>query len=166
MSTPEGEDANPYAPPLNVDSRSFDAAPASGLAARELVKQFRTQIHAIGAAWIFFAALAGLLLIYVAAGGNNFPPETRNILAVGFIISCLLWLVAGIFTCFKYTAAVYLGLVLSYISAIGNLSHGNVCAILLLVLVIWQAHRVLGFAKKMRERGIPLTTRVDQIPID
>ena len=63
-------------------------------------------------------------------------------------------------SCLKQIWAVYVGLVLSYISVIGNLININVCGLVILVVIIIQAHRVIGWSRELTARGIPLNTKV------
>jgi hypothetical protein len=55
--------------------------------------------------------------------------------------------------------AVYTGLVLSYISLVGNLLQLNLCALAIVIAIIVQAHRVIGFASTIRAAGLPLDTQ-------
>ena len=69
------------------------------------------------------------------------------------------WFVVGVMTCLKQPWALYTGLILSYVAVIPNLLVLNVCGIGILVVVIFQAHRVIGWAKKMQANGIPLNVK-------
>jgi hypothetical protein len=60
--------------------------------------------------------------------------------------------------------AVYVGLALSYLSALGNLVNLNLCGLAIVVVAIVQAHRVISFAGQLNRAGIPLTTRPEQLP--
>ena len=84
-------------------------------------------------------------------------------LAVIFSTLGLVWLSLGISACLKQFWAVYIGLGLSYLAVVANLFNLNVCGLIILAVVILQAHRVLGFAKRLRGLGIPLTTRPEQL---
>jgi hypothetical protein len=55
--------------------------------------------------------------------------------------------------------AVYVALILTYLSLLGQVLRFNVCTIAILIAVILQAHRVIGWANRMRAAGVPLTAK-------
>ena len=55
--------------------------------------------------------------------------------------------------------AVYVALALSYLSMVGQILNLNICGGIIIILVILQAHRVIGWAKEMRAAGLPLTAK-------
>ena len=71
----------------------------------------------------------------------------------------------GVFSCLKHMWAVYVGLGLSYLSVISNLFNFNLCGMIILVIVIIQAHRVISWAGQLKRAGIPLTARPGQLAI-
>jgi hypothetical protein len=81
------------------------------------------------------------------------------LLAAIFAFLGLIWVVVGILACLKKISAVRVGLVLSYVSVIGNLTNVNIITIVVLIVVIIQAHRVLAFAKKMNAADVPLDVK-------
>ena len=138
----------------------------------ELVKRFRREIHGLGGAWIFFGVMCMILaMVFPALGGANvrMDEEERVGAAVVFGLIALLWLTAGIGSCFKQLWALYFGLVVSYVSALGNLitmfsaKIPNPCALIIVVIIIVQAHRTIGWANKMKKARIALNTRPEQI---
>jgi hypothetical protein len=130
---------------------------------RELVKSFRDQIHALGAFWIFIGVLAMVIGTLAIMGNKLFADNLGSQMILLFITAALgvLWLVTGIMTLLKQMWAVYVGLVLSYLSLVGQFFTLNFCGILILALVIIQAHRVIGWANKMNANHVPLTTKPD-----
>lgn len=162
MSGAPSPQDNPYqAPQQNLGA--FPGVDTSGLD-RSLIKKFRDQIHALGALWIIFGAIAAGVgaFVVVGAGMGLMGVQGAEIPAfLPFLILGLgvMWVVVGVFTCVKQMWAVYVGLGLSYLSLIGNLIQLQVCAVIILVLIILQAHRVLGFAKKLTAAGVPLTAK-------
>ena len=154
---------NPYQPPA-IDVGPPTTGAAATPAAARLVKDFRTQIHALGGFWIFIGCLALALAAFL---GGTVDPEESPAVAMGILGGLgLVWLSLGVLTCYKQLWAVYVGLVLSYLSLIGNLItlNFNICGLVLLIAAIAQAHRVIGWAKQMTQMGIPLTTKPQSLP--
>jgi hypothetical protein len=154
---------NPYQAPA-IDTGHVPTGAASTAAAASLVKDFRTQIHALGGFWIFIGSLALALAAFL---GGTVDPEESPAVAMGILGGLgLVWLTLGVLTCYKQLWAVYVGLVLSYLSLIGNLItlNINICGLILLIAAIAQAHRVIGWAKQMTRMGIPLTTKPQSLP--
>ena len=75
------------------------------------------------------------------------------IAGMGFI-----WLALGLLTCLKQMWAVYVALVLSYMSLVSQVLNLNLSGSVILTFVVLQAHRVIGWANQMRAAGVPLTT--------
>lgn len=156
MSQPEFPPINPYQAPAPAPvSMAIDPRAAEQ---KVKIKKFRDQIHALGALWIILGGIglaSGLFLLTVRAG----EVEDSTILAGILIVTGSCWFGLGVATCMKQLWAVYVGLALSYLSLLGNLVKFNVCSLILLVVVILQAHRVIGWAKELRAMGIPLDTK-------
>lgn len=74
-----------------------------------------------------------------------------------------IWLGLGVSICLKLIWALYVALVLCYLSVIGNLINLNVCGLVILIVVILQSHRVLGWAKQLQQASIPLTARPEDL---
>jgi len=135
---------------------------------RQLITNFRQQIHALGAFWILIGALS--LLVSVVAlnnqaargvvGGGGFVVIRLDV-GVAVVVAALgvAWIAIGILACLKNVVAVYVGLALSYLSLLANLVQINVIGMLILALVIAQAHRVLSWANKMRRAGVAFTVK-------
>jgi hypothetical protein len=145
-------------------------ATAPGAIDRTVIKKFREQIHALGGLWILIGGLAGALVVFASAasggagagagGGITSPLAGGGGLLLGVVGAlALFWITLGVFTCMKQMWAVYVGLVLSYISAAGNLIQFNLCGLIILAVVILQAHRVIGWAKQMRLAGVPYNAK-------
>ena len=156
---------NPYEPPREAAQLYSPVYQAGNIEHFKLLKQFRQQIHALGGFWIFIGSVATALSIFlVATAGNALGMRGENVVIMVVIgITGLIWLAVGVATCLKQMWAVYVGLGLSYLSVLGNLINLNICGLIILAAVILQAHRVLGFASRLRFLGIPLTTRPAQL---
>lgn len=88
------------------------------------------------------------------------------VIGLFFLAAGGLWGVAGLMTLFKQLWAVYLGLVGSYlllvlfmVIRIASFSPGAVVPMMFFGIAIVQSHRVIGWAKDLLKRGIPLTAR-------
>jgi hypothetical protein len=138
--------------------------PSANLRLHKTLKDFRSQILALGVAWIILAGLALAAGILIGVVGEPADDATPILLAIVGVAG-LLWGGLGICACLKQMWAVYVGLVLSYISVAGNLLQLNLCAIVILALIIVQAHRVIGFAKELQRAGVPLTTRPEDLEV-
>ena len=147
-------------------------SPGGSLAAVKALKEFRKQVHFLAGIWIVIGALLaflgfGILQVYGLSGAMSDDQ------VVPLIVACalgLVWLAIGMAAYAKSIGAVYLGLALSYLSLLVNFatmvvrgSLINFCGLMILVVVIVQAHRVLAFAVRVRSFCIPLTTRPEQL---
>jgi hypothetical protein len=160
--TSDSQSPNPYQTPTVAEPSAVPASALATPAAHKLLKDFRTQIHALGGFWIFIGGLAALIAVFVGARAP--PSQELTVLVAIMAIASLIWIVLGVMTCHKQIWAVYTGLVLSYLSLIGNLLNVNVCGLIILLVVIVQAHRVLGWAKQLTRMGIPLTALPQSLP--
>ena len=120
----------------NPNSKPTDN-PDEAKVRRRTVRQFREQIHALGAFWI----IIGLVNFGLAALALNGDKDMSNRIAGGYevlviVIAVLgaLWLILGVATCFKQMWAVYTALVLSYLSLLGNAINLNVIGIIIAVI--------------------------------
>ncbi len=152
------DDSNPFRSPVTVDSvvpQSPDFDPAT-------LKKFRDQIHALGALWIILGLIVLGLAAMVISGKVDLTKRLDgdpSILLAIFFVSGSIWLVLGILACFKLMPAVYTGLVLTYLSAVGNLINLNICAIVICAVIILQAHRVISLANVIKAAGVPLNAK-------
>jgi hypothetical protein len=158
MSSSEPPPINPYqAPSLAAGMPAIDAREAE---VRAKIKKFRDQIHALGAFWIIIGTVAIGLGSFVLAGT---PGEVIaagwELLGAIVVVQGIAWFGLGVATCLKQMWAVYIALVLSYLSILGNLVRFNVCSLIILVVVILQAHRVIGWARELTAAGIPLDAK-------
>jgi hypothetical protein len=166
MSTPNFDSPNPYQTPASAGQSPSQLATANP-ALVKLVKDFRAQIHALGGFWIFIGLLVGAVSVFGAGAiFDEIEGEGRFVIFAIFLVLSLLWLTLGVLTCLKHIWAVYVGLVLSYLSLIGNVLSMSVCGIVILIAVIIQAHRVIGWASQLTRAGIPLTARPDQLHVE
>jgi hypothetical protein len=151
-------DPNPYAPPPADPQPGWKP---SGIDYRlqKTIRDFRSQMLALGVAWIILGVLAGGIGVFMASSMVRPAGEYEGILVGIFAVSSLMWLTMGTCTCLKQMWAVYTGLVLSYISLVGNLLGLNICAVILFIAIIVQAHRVIGFASQIKRAGLPLDAK-------
>jgi hypothetical protein len=129
---------------------------------RKMIRKFREQIHALGALWIIIGSLAGGIAIIALQGSPDYAARIGSEQQVVLFLIAgmgLVWFVLGVLTCLKHMWAVYVALVLSYLSLLGQVLNLNICGGIILILVILQAHRVIGWASQMRAAGIPLTAK-------
>lgn len=154
-------DFNPYASP------TYDPVKTPVISTVDmvkLVKQYRQQMHSLGALWIIIGSLAVIAGIAFIGLGSQAANDIDQYVAAGiFIFMGSLWLGLGIMTCLKQMWAVYVGLVLSYLMVINSLISFNLCGIVIVGAAIFQAHRVIGWAKELQRKGIPLWTRPQDI---
>jgi hypothetical protein len=149
----DANEPNPYAPPRTSAEAGVHAVPAP--VDRVMVKKFRDQILALGVLWIIIGTLAAGLGVFGLGRTSDAPVLLSIVVILG-----LAWIVIGVLACLKHMWAVYAGLVLSYLSLVGQLVNLNLnLGLLVVILVIFQAHRVIGWAKQMRAAGIPLTAK-------
>lgn len=143
-----------------------------------MVKSFRDQILALGSYWIF----VGAVHLAIALTGHSLPgmpfffgplfflvpplalAQSSVAMVAGLSATGVILFALGVATCMKKIAAVYLGLGLSWLCLIllcytcvaFSLSMAYfVLPILCCLLSMAQAQRVLGWAKKMRDAGVP-----------
>ena len=141
----------------------------------KLIHCFRQQIHALGALWIILGAanvaLAGLALGTRIDLEFLFGTDQRAFWIIAGLVglfSCAI----GVLTCLKRLWAVYVSLALAYLTLLQlvllqlvlialtwRTNWGTIVALGLIILVIRQGHRVIGWAKKMRAAGVPLTAK-------
>ena len=100
-------------------------------------------------------------MAFAADGGNLLlQVDSEQTLILSAIIGLgVVWIVLGVLTCLKQMWAVYAALVLSYLSALGNILQLAVIAIIIMVAVIAQAHRVIVWARQIYRAGVPLTAK-------
>jgi hypothetical protein len=160
MTLPDENETNPYRAPKTPVGSPVRTEPSA--VDTQMIKKFREQIVALGALWIIMGCGAFGVAGFALAGNQNPAAAPNGELPVLMIVVGALgltWLVLGVLSCMKQIWPVYAGLTLSYLSLIGNLFSINVCAIIILALVIAQAHRVIVWANKLRAAGLPLTAK-------
>lgn len=149
-------DPNPYAAPPITAEMPFDSGERS-IAMTKIIKDFRSQSLALGVVWIIFGVIAvGLIALLSTTDALADREEGGPIFLAILAALGVLWFAAGIGTLMKQLWGVYIGLVMGYLSLIGNLLSFNLCALAITIFVLVQAHRVIGFARKMQAEGIPL----------
>jgi hypothetical protein len=153
MTSADENEPNPYAPPRTSAEAGVHVVPVP--VDRVMVKKFRDQILALGVLWIIGGTLAAGIGVFGLARPSDAPVPLAVVAVLG-----LAWIVIGVLTCLKHLWAVYVGLVLSYLSLVGQLVTLNLnLGLVVVILVILQAHRVSGWAKRMRAAGVPLTAK-------
>lgn len=149
-------DPNPYAAPPIAPEMPFDSGERS-IAMTKIIKDFRAQSLALGVVWIIFGVLAAGLTVLIGATDTLGDIENGGPIFLAILaIIAVIWFAAGIGTLMKQIWGVYIGLVMGYLSLVGNLMSFNLCALVITIFVLVQAHRVLGFARKMQAENIPL----------
>jgi len=159
--SPDYQDRRPRRP---HDGRDWDEPDVRLRVTRQTIRKFREQIHALGAVWIFLGSVAALVAGFAVLGSTSVAKLLgADVMLLLVIIGAMggLWLTVGILTCLKQMWAVYVGLGLSYLSLVGQILNFNVCSTIILIAVILQAHRVIGWANQMNAAGIPLTAKPD-----
>ncbi|CAN5710634.1 hypothetical protein BH23PLA1_BH23PLA1_35820 [soil metagenome] len=162
MATSDPNEPNPYQAPEAHPGAIPD--PGSGGFNPEIEKKFRQQIVAVGGFWIIIGTLSAILTLVIALGiaeipGLEFEGDTNAPMMAFLIFSGfagVTWIVLGVLTCLRKMWAVYAGLILSYVSLLMQFLNLNVCAIVLLIIVILQAHRVIGWANQLRAGNVPI----------
>lgn len=146
-------DFNPFAVPETNSFADTDVA----VEHHATLKNFRQQILALGVLWILFGVLLLAVLGFLLNAQNAaLPMQFTDVLLVVIGGSSAVYLLLGIAACCKQIWAVYAGLVLTYLGLLGQLSEVNVCGLIMTGVILLQAHRVIGFAKKLKAAGIPL----------
>jgi hypothetical protein len=119
------------------------------------LQNFHKQIIALGAFWIFIGLMTLLVAAAAAFADAAWTPDVGAAAAAGVIgIMGLAWIGLGICVCLKQMWAVRVALVLSYLSMLASLITLQLCAAVILVVVILQAHRVLKWAKQLAAAGV------------
>lgn len=137
----------------------------------DLIRRFRREIHGLAGVWIFFSIVSLLLGLVIMKNGEaigvarGLPQDAAEMIGLLILGLAVVWGACGFGAAYKQIWAVYLGLILGYISIVGNLINlgqqgANTCGIIIQAFVIIQSHRVLGFAAKLKRAGVELTTKV------
>jgi hypothetical protein len=153
MTLPNPGGVNPYQAP----EASLGTPGVSGPSEidRALMEKFGDQILALGFFWILMGAgLSFLVLEGNRNLGGMFAPDARTLQVIVGIVGGT-WIALGVLTIFRKTWAVYTGLALSYLLLLAQTLTLSLCTIAILVLVILQAHRVIGWSRRLRAAGVP-----------
>lgn len=158
---------NPYQSP-QVLAPTYAATGQDGAFLAGVLRNFRSQVVALGVLWIFVGT-AALVMGVVFAGYLSDFREVQDPIHLGILGTAgLTWIVLGVLVCLKQTWALHVALTLSYLSLLGNLVWFQWPAIFViapLILVIMQAHRVLNWARELTRAGIPLTTSPEHLQV-
>jgi len=148
---------NPYQSPAFAAETASSAISAED---RGILRKFQQQMLALGVLWILLGLFAiGLGVFLLFPTSPSLSESARSVLIGIMLISGTLHLLIGVLTCCKQIIAVYVGLVLGYISLVGNLLNLNLCALAILAVILVQAHRVIGWARHLKRQGIALSTK-------
>ena len=149
---------NPYQSP------AFSAETASSAISAEdrgILRKFQQQMLALGVLWILLGLFVLAVGIFLLVARPQLAEEFAvSPLVIGImLVSGTLHFGIGVLTCCKQIVAVYVGLVLGYLSVISNLINLNLCALAILAVILIQAHRVIGWARHLKRQGIALSTK-------
>ena len=154
--------------PFEAPSEKYFVSGSTPHERHEVLIKFRQQMTALGGLWTFFGVLSLVAVIALTVLSDPIPnpelqsfpnPELQSFLVAVLGSSSVLWLTVGIATCFKQMWAVYVGLGISYLGLLSSILQLNLCGLAILIVIIIQAHRVLGFAKQLRASGVPLDSK-------
>ncbi len=148
---------NPFEAPAE-DSRVIAPAPSIHIL---LLKRFRQQMNALGAAWILFGSVGMVASAVMMTRSQNtrLSESVEFVVVILVAIISMVWFLLGVATCLKNSRAVYFGLGITYLSLLGNLMSFNICGLVIVILVIIQGHRVIGYSKTLLAAGIPLDSK-------
>lgn len=164
MSTPDENGNNPYQAPVAGLPSQLNSENTSAEDQVNLTK-FRQQIHALGGFWIFIGSIVLAAVAVLGFGYFKADDLERNgfaisIVAIGIMSAMsIIWILIGVLSCLKQIWAVYVGLILSYISLLMQVIQMNICGVVILIIVIMQSHRVISLANRLRAAGIPLSAK-------
>ena len=134
-----------------------------------VVRSFRKECAALGGVWVFFGllALAGAGLAVSASAPGQSPTDGLSVAVLVFLLA-MLWLSCGAGALLRNITAVQVGMyatgVFMAIGLIGLfVGRGNVCGLFLGGLIVAQAKRVIDWADRMEQAGIPLDTRPEDL---
>jgi hypothetical protein len=161
QSSPPAGSPNPYQAPLTT-SPTTAIAPQGNTRLLKVLKDFQSQIVALGGFWI----IIGLVALGIAGLAIGIFSEVKNpaapVLLAILIVQAVTFVALGILVCLKQMWAVYACLAFTYLSLINEvlqiLRGAGIIWLVILVIVILQAHRVLRWAGELTRAGIPLTT--------
>ncbi len=119
------------------------------------LKAFRDQLVALGALWIIIGRLSGAFGIYMSTaskpeGALGIVQLVINVINIGYGVASF---TREALACMKRIAALRVGLVLIYVILVLQVLSVNLCRAAIMVVAILQAHRVLGFRKKLMAAG-------------
>ena len=129
---------------------------------RKMIRQFREQTRSLGLVWIIFGGL-NLAIAALAFTGNAQIRKLAGGQEVVFVFAGVfgsIWIICGILSLVKILPAIFVGLGLTYIAIALNVITLNICGIVIDIVIILQAHRVIRWASKMRQAGVPLDTKL------
>lgn len=161
---PDLPSENPYqSPALLADEEAIVAEMA--VKDRLLLRKCQQQMVGLGLIWMGLGIVGLGLAAFIMLDASTQALAATFYAMIGLVIlSSLLQFLAGVLTCFKQLSAVYLGLVISYPTALVHVLVLNLCPFLLIGISLLLAHRVLRWAKELKARGIPLTASAELPP--
>jgi hypothetical protein len=138
-----------------VFDETLRRAPGHEQVDSEMIRRFRREVHALGGFWIFVGALFFLAGLGAGELEDRFV-DVDTVRAIAFAIGFSMAFI-GIMACMKQLWAIYTGLVASYFLLLVSVLGLAVCPLIIVIVVLVQAHRTIGWANRMRRAGIPLT---------
>lgn len=173
MNVPQGHDFNPYQSPV-VEAVDERLAPPPEI---KILKRFRREMQGLGGVWVFSGALGLFSFLSMLRSAPVWMVMAADLVlfAIGVGV-CGVWVLLGIFACLKQMWAVWVGLVLSYLSFLGSVillarllgidGPDGICpgvivafVMVILIAIIVQAHRCIRWSGQLSAAGIPLTAR-------
>ena len=130
---------------------------SSGELDRQTISEFKSSVKTAGGIWLASGVLA-LGFIMLAMGGGKLPGIVGGLLVFVAMIA-VVWIVIGGFAIARHMWAIWTGLVLSYLSLVGNVmsmaqgESGGICGIAFVIISLVHGHRVIKHAKTIREAG-------------
>ena len=161
MSASDFDKLNPYKSPAESSAPIDLSDPELQVA----LKNFHTQIIALGASWMIIGGICACCFL-VPVPGEGPSSFIVAILFRSVAIWGLVAFVIGVFICLKKLLAVYVGLAFMLFTVVVNILPSPMCAIVLTVIGTLQAFlavRVVRWAARLRAAGISLKTKPEDL---
>lgn len=132
---------------------------SSGELDRQTISEFKSSVKTAGGIWLASGIIAlGFIMLTMGMGGGRMLGMLGGLLVVVAMIS-VVWIVIGGFAIARHMWAIWTGLVLSYLSLVGNVMSmvqgdgSGVCPIAFVIISLVHGHRAIKHAKTIREAG-------------
>jgi predicted RNA-binding Zn-ribbon protein involved in translation (DUF1610 family) len=129
-----------------------------GEVSRHTISDFKSAAMNAGAIWLIMGLLAMALFGFLG-DRLRFLPGGKEILTIVMCL-CVLWIIFGAFSIARQMWAIWSGLILSYLSLLGNVAQvaqgdSSVgCGMVLLILAIVKAHKAISLAGEIKRSGV------------